>query len=191
MIFTKLYDTVLRWAKHPHAVYYLCFISFIEAIFFPIPVAMMLAPMILAKPRSAWWYVGLCTLFSVTGGIIGYALGFFFFEILSPWLHEFHYWDAYLTARSWMENWGVGAIFLAGFSPIPYKIATIAAGVLQMNLLSFIVASIIGRAAQFSLVAALFSLGGEHSEQMIRRYVEWIGWIVVLIALVLFFFIKD
>ena len=94
------------------------------------------------------------TVFSVLGGIAGYAIGLVGFDAIEPWLRESHYWDAYLTSRHWFDDYGVWVIFVAGFSPIPYKVFTIAAGVAVLNLPAFIIASIIGRGARFFLVAA-------------------------------------
>ena len=104
------------------------------------------------------------------------------FEAIEPWLAESHYWEAYLTSRSWFDKYGLWAIFVAGFSPIPYKVFTIAAGVAALNLPGFFIASLIGRGARFYLVAGLIVLGGEKLEQNLKRYVEGIGWAVVVIV---------
>ena len=113
---------------------------------------------------------------------MGYAIGFFLFDSIEPWLRESHYWDAYLTGRRWFDEWGVWAVFVAGFSPIPYKIFTISAGVAVLNLPGFIIASAVGRGARFFLVAALLVAGGERVADMLQRYVERIGWGVVGLA---------
>ena len=110
-LFGPLYDRVLQWAGHPHAERYLGAMSFAESSFFPIPVDVMLAPMCLAD-RSKWVrYAFIATVFSVLGGLGGYAIGWGMFEAIEPWLSESHYWDAYLTARDWFDRYGVWVIF--------------------------------------------------------------------------------
>ncbi len=178
-MFQKLYDKALVWAKHRHAEKYLCALSFAESSFFPIPPDVMLAPMALAQPKKAFRLALLTTLFSVIGGMLGYAIGFFMFDTFSPWLQETHYWDKYLIAESWFKDWGFWAVFIAGFSPIPYKVFTIAAGALQMFFIPFIFASLVGRGARFFLVAMLIAAGGEKLESKLRQYMDIIGWVVV------------
>ncbi len=183
-MFKKLYDKTLVWAKHRHAEKYLCVLSFAESSFFPIPPDVMLAPMALAQPNKAFRLALLTTLFSVLGGILGYAIGFFMFDTISPWLQETQYWDKYLTAESWFKDWGFWAVFVAGFSPIPYKVFTIAAGALNMFFIPFVLASIVGRGARFFLVAMLIAAGGEKLESKLRQYMDFIGWVVVGIVVI-------
>lgn len=181
-IFGPLYLRVLDWSRHRHAQRYLGALSFAESSFFPIPVDVMLAPMCLADPGRAWRYASVATTFSVLGGIAGYFIGVGLFEAIEPWLRDSAYWNAYVTSRAWFDRYGVGAVFVAGFSPIPYKVFTIAAGVAALNLPGFIIASLIGRGARFFLVAGLIALGGARLESALRKYVEWLGWAVVAIA---------
>ena len=183
-LFGPLYERVLDWSRHPHAERYLGAMSFAESSFFPIPVDVMLAPMVLAD-RAKWVrYAFIATVFSVLGGLGGYAIGWGMFEAIEPWLRESHYWDAYLTARQWFDDYGVLVVFVAGFSPIPYKVFTIAAGVAVLNLPGFFIGSLIGRAARFFLVAGLVRLGGERFENTLRTHVERIGWAVVVITII-------
>lgn len=143
----------------------------------------MLAPMALAAPSRAWSFALLTTIASVIGGLFGYLIGVFAFELVEPLLQNAGYYDRYLQAREWFAEWGFWAIFLAGFSPIPYKIFTITAGVISMALMPFVMASLIGRGARFFLVAALMAWGGERVEQGLKQYVERIGWITVLLVI--------
>lgn len=183
-LFGPLYDRVLQWAGHPHAERYLGAMSFAESSFFPIPVDVMLAPMCLAD-RSKWVrFAFIATVFSVLGGLGGYAIGWGMFEAIEPWLSESHYWDAYLTARDWFDRYGVWVIFVAGFSPIPYKVFTIAAGVAALNLPGFFFGSLIGRAARFFLVAGLVRLGGKRFETTLSKHIERIGWAVVVVSVI-------
>lgn len=183
-MFKQLYDKALTWAKHKHAEKYLCALSFAESSFFPIPPDVMLAPMALAQPSKAFRLALLTTLFSVLGGMLGYGIGFFMFDTISPWLQGTHYWQKYLLAENWFKDWGFWAIFIAGFSPIPYKVFTIAAGALQMFFLPFVLASIVGRGARFFLVAMLIAAGGEKLETKLRQYMDIIGWAVVVLVVV-------
>lgn len=178
-LFGGLYSRVMRWSRHPHAVRYLAGLSFAESSFFPIPPDVMLAPMSLARPDRAWHYAGLTTLASVLGGVLGYAIGVFAFELVEPLLREAGYWDKYLHARDWFAEWGFWTVFIAGFSPIPYKIFTIAAGSLSMALLPFVVASAVGRGARFFLVAGLLAWGGPRLEAALYKYIETLGWLVI------------
>ncbi len=183
-MFKKLYDKALTWAKHKHAEKYLCGLSFAESSFFPIPPDVMLAPMALAQPSKAFRFALLTTIFSVLGGMLGYGIGYFMFDAISPWLQETHYWQKYLLAENWFKDWGFWAIFIAGFSPIPYKVFTIAAGALQMFFIPFILASMVGRGARFFLVAMLIAAGGEKLENKLRQYMDIIGWAVVVLVVV-------
>ncbi len=183
-MFASLYDRVLEWSRHRHAERYLGVLSFAESSFFPIPVDVMLAPMCLADRKKAWRYASIATVFSVIGGVAGYAIGVVGFETLEPWLAESHYWAAYETSREWFDRYGVWVIFVAGFSPIPYKVFTIAAGVAAINLPLFVIASVIGRGARFFLVASLIVLGGDRLETTLQKHVERIGWAVVALVVV-------
>ncbi|HZD53184.1 MAG TPA: YqaA family protein [Woeseiaceae bacterium] len=183
-IFGPLYERVLSWARHPHAERYLAALSFAESSFFPVPPDVMLAPMCLAERTRAWRFAGLTTLGSVAGGIAGYLIGQFLIGLIEPWLSTTHYWPGYLRARGWFEEWGVLAVFVAGFSPIPYKVFTIAAGAAALTFPGFLLASLIGRGGRFYLVAGLIVAGGERIAAMVPKYVERIGWAVVVIALV-------
>ena len=187
-IFTALYDRCMAWARHRHAAWYLGGLSFAESSFFPIPPDVMLAPMSMARPERATMYALLTTLASVVGGLFGYLLGYFAFEAIAPWLERAGHMPAYLKGKAWFEEWGFWAILIAGFSPIPYKVFTIAAGSLAMNLPLFIIGSLIGRGGRFFLVAGLLAWGGPRMETALRRYVERIGWALVVIAVLLYLY---
>ncbi len=190
-MFQSLYDKVLGWARHKHAQYYLASLSFAESSFFPIPPDTMLAPMVLAQPDKAVRFALITTISSVIGGIFGYALGYFAMEFIEPLLHQFGYWEKYLTARSWFKDWGVWVVFLAGFSPIPYKLFTVCAGAMNMALIPFVLASTIGRGARFFLVALLIRMGGERFEKLLRRNIDLIGWVLVALCVVLGVFLYN
>jgi len=184
-LFAPLYDRVLSWAGHRHAERYLAVLSFAESSFFPIPPDVMLAPMCLAQRARAWRFASVTTVTSLAGGIAGYAIGYYLLEAIEPWPHEMGYWPAYLNGRQWFDEWGVWAVFVAGFSPIPYKIFTISAGAAVLDFPGFVIASLIGRGARFFLVAGLIVAGGQRMADALPKYVERIGWLLVLLAIVI------
>ncbi len=182
-IFAPLYDRVMKWSRHPHAERYLAGVSFLESSFFPVPTAVMLAPMVIADRRRAWRLAWLATIASVLGGLFGYFIGYFLFESLGQPIIDFY--DAgatFETMRQWFGRYGVWLVLLAGITPIPYKIFTITAGLLGLPIVLFILASIVGRASQFFLVAWLLWWGGEKLERALKKWMEPVGWGLVALA---------
>tara|TARA_B110000091_G_scaffold70826_1_gene78108 strand:- start:265 stop:843 length:579 start_codon:yes stop_codon:yes gene_type:complete len=183
--FLELYEYVLKLANHAKAKYYLFFLSVAESSFFPIPPDVMLLPMCLSNPKKAWKFAFITTVGSVLGGIIGYLIGVYAFGFIEPYLYDWGYMSAYERAVIWFEEWGFWAIFIAGFSPIPYKVFTIAGGALLMPILPFILASIIGRGARFYLVALFVIMFGKQADDLIRKHMGKLVWGMVL--LIIFF----
>ncbi len=178
-LWSGLYERTLRWASHPRAPWYLAALSFAESSFFPVPPDVMLAPMVLARPRAAWRLAALTTLASVAGGVAGYAVGALALEAIRPWLEGGGAWETYLQARAWFDRWGVWVVLVAGFSPIPYKMFTLAAGTLGMPLVPFVLASVLGRGARFYLVAGLLRWRGEAVHRVLKAHMDRIGWALV------------
>ncbi|VAX07741.1 FIG139438: lipoprotein B [hydrothermal vent metagenome] len=189
-LFSALYKQVMHWSRHKHAQSYLAGLSFAESSFFPIPPDVMLAPMSLANPSRAFWFATITTVTSVLGGLFGYVIGMFAFEMVEPLLHSAGYYPKYELAKIWFDKWGFWAVFLAGFSPIPYKVFTITAGAISMALMPFIIASLIGRGGRFFLVAALMAWGGERMEEVLHKYMDRIGWLVVVLVIGVVLFVK-
>ncbi|NQZ87079.1 MAG: DedA family protein [Colwellia sp.] len=187
-IFTKIYEWTLRWAEHKFAPRMLAALTFAESIFFPIPPDVLLAPMVLAKPEKAWSYATLTTIASILGGSVGYLLGFYMFE---PWIQpaitSMGKQQAFDAVVLWFEHYGIWVVFIAGFSPIPYKLFTLSAGFLQMAFLPFFIASAIGRGMRFFLVAGIIRWGGAAMEQKIRQWIDLLGWIIVGLIIVAYF----
>ncbi len=149
----------------------------------------MLAPMVLARRDRAWYYAALTTGASVLGGLFGYLIGMYLYAQVGEYLVQFYNAeDAFSEVHNWFEVYGIWAILVAGFTPIPYKLFTITAGILSMTLVPFLLFSLVGRGARFFLVAALIFWGGESLERLIRKYIDLIGWIV-LISLVFLYLI--
>ena len=189
-LFSRLYELAMKWSVHRHAPRYLAGMSFAESSFFPIPVDIMLAPMSLAKPDKDWHFAFIATLFSVIGGVAGYIIGYYAMDALEPWIQTFGYWERYQQIILWFQQWGIWIVFIAGFSPIPYKLFTVTAGALNMALLPFILISIVARGARFYAVSALMVWGGERMETKLRKYMDVIGWSVVALAIIAYTFIK-
>ncbi len=189
-LFSPLYEMTMKWSAHPKAPRYLSVLSFAESSFFPIPPDVMLAPMCLANRKKAWYFALLATVFSVLGGVLGYFIGAFAFDVIEPLIKEYGYWERFQATSTWFEEWGIWIILLAGFSPLPYKVFSISAGVVGMALLPFVLMSLVGRASRFFLVASLMYWGGEKMEKMLRRYVELLGWGVVALAVLAYFLLK-
>lgn len=189
-LFSALYSRVMQWSRHKYATYWLALVSFTESSCFLVPPDVMLAPMSLAKPHKAWFYAGLTTVASVVGGLFGYLIGTFAFDMIQPWLVSLNYMHAYELAESWFAQWGFWAIFLAGFTPIPYKIFTIASGALGMALIPFIIGSTIGRGLRFFLVAGLMRWGGEDLEIKLHLWVDRIGWATIVLIGMVYFIVR-
>ena len=189
-IFSRLYTHVMQWVRHPNARWYLAGLSFAESSFFPIPPDVMLAPMALAQPRKAWQLALLTTVASVLGGVLGYLIGLYAFDLVQPWIAKAGYQPKFEHVQLWFEEWGFWAIFIAGFSPVPYKVFTISAGLISMSFLPFVLASVIGRGARFFLVASLMRWGGEPMEKAMHEYVDRIGWLIIVVALAVYVFFQ-
>lgn len=189
-LFSPLYDKTLQWSAHKNAPKYLSFLSFAESSFFPIPPDVMLAPMCIANRKKAWQFALLTTIFSVLGGLFGYLIGSLAFDAVEPLLKDMGYWANFEKASGWFNEWGIWVVLLAGFSPIPYKVFTISAGVVGMAVIPFVLMSILGRGGRFFLVAGLMVWGGEKMESHLKRYVEVIGWAVVVLAIIAYFLLK-
>ena len=191
-MFSVLYDKAMTWSRHKHAPRYLAGLSFAESSFFPVPPDVMLAPMALSQPQRAWFFAGLTTFASIVGGILGYMIGLFFYEALGmeQFLMQWGYWDTFVRVGTWFDEWGFWAILIAGFSPIPYKIFTITAGVIAMSFLPFVLASVLGRGLRFYLVAGLMVWGGEPMEEKLHQYIDRLGWLVVGLLVAAYFIFR-
>lgn len=179
----KMYGWVIGWSEKKQAEYALGALSFAESSFFPIPPDPLLIAMVTAKPKKWFRLATTTTLSSVAGGILGYALGFLIIGALMPVIIGAGYNEAYNTAVQWFKDWGVWAILLSGFTPIPYKIFTIAAGAAGMALLPFIAGSLIGRGCRFFLVAYLMHHFGKRYKDKIEKYIDILG--LIFIALLI------
>jgi membrane protein YqaA with SNARE-associated domain len=183
-VLRKLYNRMIELAAGPHAEKVLAVAAFAEASFFPIPPDIMLAPMVLADRSKAWRYAIICSVASVLGGFLGYYIGYSL-QDLGLWiLHLFGHKEGLEKYREWFSHWGFLFIIGKGFTPIPYKIVTIAAGLAQFSLWQFFLASAITRTARFCLVAYLFRRFGPEISEMIEKRFYLVGTIVVAVIVI-------
>ena len=180
----KLYDWVLSWGHTKYGTPALCALAFAESSFFPIPPDVLLMCLNISRPKRSFWYAILCTIFSVLGGLLGFFIGFALYETMGqPIIAALGYSSQFeLVGNLFKEN-AVWAIFAAGFTPIPYKVFTIAAGVWGIALPVFITASLLGRGIRFFVISALLYFFGERVKVFIDKYFNWVS----LAALALMF----
>ena len=190
-IFSSLYACMMRWSAHPHAQYYLAGVSFAESAFFPIPPDIMLLSMGLANPKRVWRYAWIATVFSVLGGVLGYALGYYSMAFIEPHLLRSSYADTYLYVRDWVDQCDLWMVMLAGFSPFPYKLFTITAGAMELGFIyPFVLGSFFGRGLRFYIVACVLFFAGPGLEKQIRRFIDLIGGVVLLLIIIVYVLIK-
>ncbi|MGJ8537883.1 MAG: YqaA family protein [Parasphingopyxis sp.] len=179
----RLYEWTLQKAGHRHAERWLGAISFMESSFFPIPPDIMLIPMCLAKPERAFRYAFICTIASVLGALLGYAIGYFLFETVGQAILDFYgLGDRFESFAAQFNEQGWIIVLLAGFTPLPFKVITIAAGATAMPLYILIGAAVIARSARFFLVAALLWKFGEPMKRIIDRHFGLLTTIVGIVG---------
>ncbi|GAB4128438.1 MAG: YqaA family protein [Acidobacteriota bacterium] len=167
----KLYDWVLAFAETPHGTWALFTLAVAESSFFPIPPDVLLMALAVAAPSRAFRFAAICSAGSVLGGVIGYVLGLEFYELLGRPIIEFYSAaDAYQRVQQLYRDWDAIAVAVAGFTPIPYKVFTIAAGVFEINFATFLLASIVSRSARFFMIGALIWWMGPRIRAFIERY---------------------
>lgn len=166
----RLYDWTLSLAAGPRAPAALGSVSFVESSVFPIPPDILLIPMVIARREKAWWYALLCTVTSVAGGVLGYLIGMFLFEqVAQPILSFYGKMDKFDEFSAVFNHWGWWFVFIAGLTPFPYKVITIASGVAGLSLPIFIVASIVSRGLRFFIVAGLLYFFGPPIKDFIEK----------------------
>lgn len=182
----KLYDRVFELARSRHATKALAVVSFAESSFFPIPPDVMLAPMILARPQKAYFYAAVCTVASVLGGVLGYAIGYFLTDLGLAIMRVLGHSDGLDQFRQWFDQWGLWVILIKGLTPIPYKLVTIASGLAAFSFPVFIAASVATRGGRFFLEAWILKTWGPAMlAQVEKRLALWTGaGLVALIALI-------
>ena len=183
----RAYDWCIAAAHRPYALWLMGFVSFAESSFFPVPPDVMLIPMSLAQPKRAWTYATVCTLTSVAGGVLGYAIGALLYDSVGLWLISLYgYGDKVEAFREAYARWGTLIILIKGVTPIPYKIVTITSGFAGYNIWLFVAFSFVARGMRFYLVAFLLSRYGEIAREIIeKRLAFWftLGVVVLLVGI--------
>ncbi len=187
----SVYDWMLRMAESPYAMYFLAMVAFIESSFFPIPPDIMLIPMVLAMPDKAWKIASIATVASVLGGCFGYGIGVFGYELIAKPILEFYgYMHQFDVFQSYYHEWGAWIVFGAGITPFPYKVITIASGVVDLNLWVFSLASVLARGMRFFLVAWLLKKYGEPMKDFIEKNLGKLSVLFLILLIGGFYSIK-
>ena len=189
--FQFLFNKTLDYSGRKKSWIVLSFISFIESIFFPIPTDLFLAPMIIANRNKTIFLISITILFSVLGGIIGYIIGFYFWESIAPKMNIIYpaFQEGFLNFKNKFSELSWVLIIIGGFTPFPFKIITISSGILQLDIFLFIGCSIISRSARFILVGYMFFKYGKDIKSTIQRHINLVSLVLILIFLV-YIFIK-
>jgi membrane protein YqaA with SNARE-associated domain len=183
----RIYDWCIAAADKPYALWLLAAMAFAESSFFPIPPDVMLLPMSLARPKRAWLYAGVCTIASVLGGVLGYAIGALLYDSVGHWLIQlYHLGDKVESFRESYARWGSVIILVKGLTPIPYKLVTITSGFAGYNIWLFIICSIIARGGRFYFEAIVLNRWGDWIRARLEKHLAlWV--ILFLVVLVLGF----
>ena len=187
----RLYDWVMALAAKRHAIWALAGVSFAESSFFPIPPDVLLIPMVLANRRRAWRIAGVCTLASALGGLLGYAIGLWLFDAVGQPLLEFYgSEEKFSQFQHYYNEWGGWIVGAGGFTPLPYKVITIASGVTRLDIGIFILASVVARGLRFYIVAALLWLFGEPVREFVERHLGKMALLFFVILIGAFLLVK-
>lgn len=178
-----LYEWTMEKSSHPHAVWWLAFFSFVESSFFPIPPHPLLGLMCLAEPKKAVKFAAVCTAASVAGGLLGYAIGWGLYDTIGVWLiGALGLTEAFPVAACHLREYDFEAILIAGATPVPFKLLTITAGFIGMNLVTFVLSSIVGRSLIFMTVGILFRVFGAPIKRFIDKYLGTVTTVFVLLV---------
>lgn len=187
----KTYDTMLSLSAKDHAMLFLFLVAFAESSFFPIPPDVMIIPMVLATPQKAWRIAGLATFASVIGGYFGYIIGSCFFDLIAkPLLEMYDALNQFKEFENYYHLYGAWIVFGAGITPFPYKIITIASGVVHLDLFIFTIASILARGIRFFLVAWLLKKYGAPMKVFIEKNLGWLSVLFLILLIGSFALIK-
>lgn len=179
----RLYHWTLSWVDHPSAKYALFFIALIESSIFPIPPDILLIALALGKPQSAFRFAAITTAGSTLGAAVGYGIGFLLLASIGQPIIEFYgLTSQYIKAEDWFAMYGVAIVLIAGFSPIPFKVITIAAGAFGLSFIPFILAALASRGARFFLEAAILRWGGDRLRNFVEKHFELMTILITLLV---------
>jgi len=184
LIFAGLYERALRWAEHPRRERYLIGVGLFESFFLPLPTALLMVPMVLATPDKTFRIATITTLVSVFGGVVGYLLGWGAMSVIEPWINQMG-WQAPLdSARVEFAHYGVLAVGIGAFTLAPFKIFTLAAGMLSMSFVPFLLVALAGRAAHFYMIGYLTAWAGPKMQPVVQKNIEWLGWAIIALTVI-------
>ena len=187
----KTYDWVLHWSATKHALPALAVLSFAESSFFPIPPDVLLIAMAVAVPMKAFRYAAVCSVASVLGGMFGYFLGWQFMDLVgTPIVEFYHFQEQFAKIGSWYEEYNAWAVGAAGFTPLPYKVFTLAAGAFEINFPVFVLASLASRSARFFIVAGLIYKFGAPIKVFIEKYFNILSIVFIVLLFAGFVLVK-
>jgi membrane protein YqaA with SNARE-associated domain len=191
----RLYNWVIHFANTPHGERALFLLSFAESSFFPVPPDVLLAPLALGAPKKWFRFALMCSIASVIGGVLGYGIGLFLWQEIGPWVFA-HLSGIGMTEanfqlfQQWYDKYDFWIVFTCGFTPLPYKVCTISAGIAKINFLGFMIASVLSRSARFFLVAGLFGWKGEKIRPFVEKYFNWLSLLFMILLIGGFMAIK-
>ena len=181
--FYTLYNKILEWSSSRFAVIWLATISFLESSILPYPIQdFLLASMSLKVRNRAYYFAIICTLSSVLGAIAGYYIGIYAINLITPLLDTMNYLPELHKAELYFNTYGIWIILIAGFSPIPYKLFTISAGMMSMPLLPFVIFSLVARSARYLLIAFLVKKFGKRTDAWLNKYIDRLGYALIVIV---------
>ena len=184
--FHFIYSKILDWSASRFAILWLSLISFLESSILPIPLQdLLLASMVLKKRSKAFYFATICTVASVIGAIVGYYIGVYAINLIMPMLNKFNYIPELYAAEKYFNTYGIWIILIAGFSPIPYKLFTITAGMMAMPIIPFVVFSLIARGARYFLISYLVRKLGKMADTWLNKYIDWLGYLLIIIIVFL------
>lgn len=184
-MFDRLYQSTLAMAESPRAPHALALVAFAESSFFPIPPDVLLVPMSIAKPNKALVYAAICTVASVIGGIVGYAIGALLYDTVGKWLIGLYgYGEKVHSLRDFYAHWGALFILVKGLTPIPFKLVTIVSGLLGYNFALFVLLALLTRGARFFIEAALLTRFGDPIKALLEKhFAAFMGILLVMVVL--------
>jgi membrane protein YqaA with SNARE-associated domain len=191
----RLYNWVIHFANTKHGTTALFCLSFAESSFFPVPPDVLLGPLALGAPKKWFRFALACSIASILGGILGYCIGMFLWQAIGPWVYA-HLGTIGLTEANFAKfqakynEWDYWIVFTCGFTPLPYKVCTISAGVAGINFWGFLIASSVSRSARFFMVAGLMGWKGEKIRPFVEKYFNWLSLAFVILLIGGFLVIK-
>ena len=187
----RIYGWSLKIAASPHALWFMAGVSFFRSSFFPIPPDVLLIPIVLAKPKRAFFVAAICTVASVAGGLLGYYIGFALYDLVAmPLLQFYGYSERFAGFSDLYNQYGVMIVLFGAMTPFPYNVISIASGMMGANLVVFVVFSLLGRGARFFLIALMLWLWGEKVDVWIRKNLAWLSIVFFVLVIGGFYLIR-